>query len=183
MPTRQHTLTLAVLLGLTTLGSTVQHPPPTAAANPFAPFFGTWTLQNDHFQQVWDGQTVETLTIPNHITVCKPINTDQSVLCVVDAGDLKGHILWSFNTDAQQVHHLSHFGTARSGVGTGTLSATGNLTTRVRFQGEPPGSYRIYQYEWLSADAYTMHSAQYDSTGQATGNWYGGTFVRVVTQP
>lgn len=170
-----------MLLGLTSL--TPHTAPRTASDNPFAPFFGTRALQNDQFQQVWDGQTVETLTIPNHITVCEPINTAQRVLCVVDAGDLKGHILWSLNTDTQQVHHLSHFGAARSGVGTGRLSTAGDLTTQVRFQGEPEGSYRIYAYEWLSADVYTMHSAQYDSTGQATGNGYGGTFVRVSAQP
>ncbi|MEM1272112.1 MAG: hypothetical protein AAGI08_18850 [Bacteroidota bacterium] len=69
------------------------------ADNPFERFFGEWTLKEDRFQQVWDGGTVETLTISNHHTLCEAINTTKSVLCVVDAGDLKGHILWTLNSD------------------------------------------------------------------------------------
>jgi len=35
---------------------------PDRPGNPFARFFGEWTLKDDRFQQVWDGKTVETLT-------------------------------------------------------------------------------------------------------------------------
>lgn len=148
--------------------------------NPFAAFFGEWTLKNDKFQQVWDGKTVETLDIPNHYTQCEAINTEKSVLCVVDAGGLKGHILWTYNSDKNTVHHLSHFGSARNGVGKGSLDTQNNLTTKVSFQGEPEGSYRIYEYKWVSDNEYTMYSKQYDRTDQPTGNWYGGSFIRVT---
>ena len=115
-------------------------------ANTFSRFFGEWTLKNDKFQQVWDGKTVETLKIKNHYTLCKEVNTKQSVLCVVDAGGFQGHILWTYNSETQRVHHLSHFGDSRNGVGKGELDSSGNLTTKVIFQGEPEGSYRIYEY-------------------------------------
>jgi len=147
--------------------------------NPFAPFFGEWTLKDDKFQQVWDGKTVETLLIPRHHTACNQINTNRSVLCVVDAGDLKGHILWTYDSDKKQVHHLSHFGTARNGVGVGALSAQGDLRLTVRFQDEPQGSYRVYEYTWVSKDEYSMMSRQFGADGKPTGNWYGGTFVRL----
>lgn len=147
--------------------------------NPFLPFMGTWTLKDDRFEQVWDGKTLQTLSIPNHITHCHPINTAQSVLCEVDAGDLNGHIMWSKNTDTGDIHHLSHFGESRSGLGVGKLDAENNFTSKVSFQGEPQGSYRIYRYEWDSPNQYTMTSIQYDQTGAPTGNWYGGVFVRI----
>lgn len=139
---------------------------------------GEWTLKNDQFQQVWDGTAVETLTIPRHFTKCDPINTPGSVLCVVSAGDLNGHILWTMGAD-NQVHHLSHFGTERTGVGVGTLDARSNLALKIGFRDEPQGTYREYEYTWVSADEYTMMSRQYDQHGRATGNWYGGTFVRL----
>ena len=134
--------------------------------NPFNAFFGEWTLKDDKFQQVWDGKTVETLEIKNHFTNCKAINTNKSILCVVDAGDLKGHILWTYDSAKSQVHHLSHFGDSRTGVGIGVLDDNGNLTTTVTFQGEPEGSYRVYEYIWLSKDEYSMYSKQYDSNGK-----------------
>lgn len=147
--------------------------------NPFKKFFGEWTLKDNKFQQVWDGKTIETLNIPNHHTECKAINTEKSVLCVVNAGDFKGHILWTYDSDQNKVHHLSHFGSSRNGVGSGTLDSKGNLTTRVSFQGEPQGSYRIYEYKWVSENEYSMLSRQYDLKGEPTGNWYGGSFVRI----
>lgn len=148
------------------------------SSNIFSPFIGEWTLKENKFEQVWDGKTKETLTILNHHTKCKPVNTDKSVLCVVDTPELKGHIFWTYDSDQNQIHHLSHFGQNRNGVGTGTINNNGDLKTRVRFQGESEGSYRIYDYKWVSKDEYTMHSTQYDSTGKTTGNWYGGIFVR-----
>lgn len=150
-----------------------------AQENPFAAFFGVWTLKQDTFSQVWDKKTVETLTIANHLTHCDAVNTEKSVLCVVDAGGLKGHILWVYDGDKQQVSHLSHFGDARTGVGIGQLSESHDLTLQVRFQGEPEDTYRVYQYQWQNADEYTMLSTQYHDNGEPTGNWYCGTFVRL----
>lgn len=165
---------LAAMLATVASGST-----PAEQGNPFAPFFGEWTLKEDKFQQVWDGKTLENLVIPNHHTRCAPINTNRSVMCVVDAGDLKGHIFWTYDTAQQRVHHLSHFGTARNGVGAGTLNEKGDLHSRVSFADEPEGRYRLYEYVWVSKDEYTMMSRQYSSDGKPTGNWYGGTFVRL----
>ncbi|MEM9838489.1 MAG: hypothetical protein AAF830_04965 [Pseudomonadota bacterium] len=145
---------------------------------PFARFAGTWTLQNDTFQQVWDGSTVETRTIPNHITICDRVNTDKSILCAVDAGDFQGHILWAYAEQSKSVHHLSHFGTSRLGTGSGSLDDQGNLQLTIAFSDEPQETYREYTYTWVDVDTYTMTSRQYDEDGAATGNWYGGTFVR-----
>lgn len=147
-------------------------------ANTFNKFAGVWILKQDLFEQVWDGKTVEKLKIPNHNTKCEPINTQQSIFCIVEAGSLQGHIFWTYDTSKKQVYHLSHFGESRNGVGKGSLDSSGNLTTRVSFQGEPEGSYRVYQYSWVSKDEYTMLSTQFDLNGEPTGNWYGGTFIR-----
>jgi hypothetical protein len=168
-------LPLVALLALSATGAMGAADP----GNTFARFLGDWKLKSDRFQQVWDGKTVETLTMPAHLTRCQSVNTARSVLCVVDAGDLKGHILWVYDADAHRVNHLSHFGTARSGVGSGTLDAHANLRLTIRFQDEPPGSYRVYEYTWVSDDEYSMISRQYRADGSSTGNWYGGSFVRV----
>ncbi len=150
-----------------------------APENPFARFVGEWTLKDDRFQQVWDGKTVETLTIRNHHTRCAPVNTPRSILCVVTTPDLKGHILWAYDAGGKRVHHLSHFGTARTGVGTGSLNDGADLRLQIHFSDEPEGSYRIYEYKWVSVDEYSMLSRQFDRDGKPTGNWYGGTFVRL----
>jgi hypothetical protein len=169
----------ACLLLLTThVPAIAQVAPAPQSANKLSAFIGEWTLKDDQFQQVWGGKTVETLKIPNHFTKCDPINTEGSVLCVVSAGDLKGHILWVMGAN-QQVHHLSHFGTERTGVGGGALDDRSDLTLKISFRDEPEGTYRQYEYSWVSADEYTMVSRQYDKDGRATGNWYGGTFVRL----
>lgn len=149
------------------------------ASNPFAAFFGEWTLKDDKFSQVWDGHTVETVTIPGHHTECKAVNTAQSVMCVVDAGGLKGHIFWAFDQKSGQVQHLSHFGDRRLGLGTGEISADGDLRLKLHFTDEPDGTYRVYEYTWVSASEYRMMSRQFDSKGEVTGNWYGGTFIRL----
>ncbi len=154
--------------------------PAARADTPFSSFLGEWTLKDDKFQQVWDGETVETLSIPDHYTLCETLNTDGSVLCSVTAGDLRGHILWSIDVLSETVHHQSHFGVQRLGSGTGTLNGTQDLTLKVSFKDEPDGTYRIYEYVWLDADSYSMMSRQYDADGLATGNWYGGVFVRLV---
>jgi len=101
---------------------------------------------------------------------------------VVDAGDLKGHILWTYDYHKNTVHHLSHFGNSRNGVGSGTLNDKENLTTKVSFQGEPENSYRIYVYKWISENEYSMISRQYNLDDKATGNWYGGLFIHLSNE-
>ncbi len=150
-----------------------------ASSYAFERFVGEWKLKDDRFQQVWDGRTIETLSIPGHRTQCSRVNTDHSILCLVDAVDFQGHILWAVQADGLSVSHLSHFGSTRMGDGAGKLDNAGNLSLTIRFSDEPTGSYRHYTYKWVSADEYRMISAQYDANGKATGNWYGGTFVRV----
>lgn len=170
-------LTACALAGLAAPSSQAQTSP--SAENPFAAFVGQWTLKDDRFQQVWDGHTVETLTIPGHHTDCQPVNTAMTILCKVSAGDLKGHIFWAYDPPSGQVHHLSHFGERRLGVGTGRLNTKSDLNLTLRFTDEPDGSYRVYDYVWISADEYRMISRQYSADGAPTGNWYGGTFIRV----
>ncbi|KWV92954.1 hypothetical protein [Erythrobacter sp. YT30] len=148
-------------------------------AYPFERFEGSWTLKDDRFEQIWDGATLQTLSIPGHRTDCARVNTGMTILCQEDAVDFKGHILWALDQNSGTVAHLSHFGTSRLGDGTGSLDDKGNLTLSIRFSDEPEGTYRVYRHVWLSDDAYVMFSTQYDSRGQATGNWYGGTFVRI----
>ena len=153
---------------------------PLADTNPLASFTGTWVLKDDAFQQVWDGETVENLTIPGHTTHCGEMNTNNSLLCTVDAGDLKGQIYWVIPEDSSNVSHLSQFGTARIGTGTGRLEQDGDLTLKIAFSDEPEGTYRIYEYAWVTADEYTLMSRQYEANGTPTGNWYGGAFVRAA---
>ncbi len=148
-------------------------------SSPFAPFLGEWKLKDDTFQQVWDGQTVETLTIPEHRTNCSHVNSDQSLLCLVDAGDFEGHILWAVAGDGTYISHLSHFGQVRLGDGGGVVDEAGNLSLTIVFSDEPENTFRHYVYRWISPDEYHMMSRQYDREGEPTGNWYGGNFVRV----
>ena len=167
----------ALLIGSATVSAQDTEPP-----YAFERFVGEWKLKDDRFQQVWDGKTLETLSIPGHRTRCSRVNTDHSILCVVDAVDFQGHILWAIQSDGSRVSHLSHFGSARLGDGAGGLDGEGNLSLTIRFSDEPEGTYRHYTYEWVSADEYRMISTQYDADGEATGNWYGGSFVRVKAQ-
>lgn len=153
--------------------------PPRTNPSPFSRFEGTWSLKNDEFKQVWDGKTVETLTIPEHRTKCSFVNTIGSILCIVDAGGLKGHILWASEADRQSFGHLSHFGEARMGQGSGRIQDDGDLRIEIKFSDEPDGSYRIYHYNWTTEDEYVLISRQYDAAGKRTGNWYGGTFTRI----
>ena len=78
------------------------------------------------------------------------------------------------------VRHLSHFGESRLGTGWGIVGPEGDLNTQVTFSDEPEGTHRKYEYVWIDADTYHMMSRQYDADDQPTGNWYGGTFVRVA---
>lgn len=155
--------------------------PPQTETNALARFVGTWTLQDDTFRQVWDGETEEVLNLPGHKTECEELNTNHSLLCVVDAGALKGQIYWAVSEDGSAVSHLSQFGTARIGQGGGTIEQDQSLRLQIRFEDEPEGTYRIYEYNWVSNDAYDMVARQYGTDHTPTGNWYGGRFVRVGT--
>jgi len=147
-----------------------------APANPFHRFFGEWTLKNDDWKQNW-GNGDEAVKIPNHHTVSKALNTNNSVLSVVDTPPA-GHILWTYNPVKKTVQHLSSFGDLRIGVGEGTVDENGNLKLKVSFEGEAPGTYRRYSYTWISDDEYELRSVQYDRNDKPTGLFYGGNFVR-----
>lgn len=169
-------LAFVMLLALSST-ALAQAPAPAAPANPFARFFGEWTLKNDDWSQNWGGGD-ERIKIPNHYTLCKAINTSFSVLCAVDTPP-KGHILWAYDPGSQAVRHLSSFGERRIGVGQGTVSDAGDLKLKISFADEAPGTYRIYHYTWIGADEYDMRSVQYDAQDKPTGLFYGGRFVRI----
>ncbi len=169
---------LALALSFSPAGS-IAFAEDTQPVYPFEQFLGEWKLKEGRFQQVWDGKTVETLSIPGHRTSCAKVNTERTILCEVDAVDFKGHIMWAVDEATGRVHHLSHFGTSRLGQGVGTLDTDGSLRLRVRFSDEADGTYRAYTYRWLSDDEYEMISRQYGDDGEPTGNWYGGVFVRL----
>lgn len=149
--------------------------------NPFRKFIGEWTLKEDNWSQGY-GKDIEHLKIPNHHTVCKEVNTDNSLLWVVDSPSSKGHIFWTYNHDKKEVRWLSSFYSFRSGVGQGSVNANGDVTFKVSFEGEPAGTYGLYVYKWISPDEYEMTSIQYNDKGERTGGFYGGTFIRVNPQ-
>lgn len=148
------------------------------SANPFAKFVGEWTLKNDDWNQNW-GNGNEAIKIPKHHTVSSVINTDLSLISIIDGPEPNGHIFWSVDPKSGMLHHLSSFGTARSGIGTGTVNANGDLSIKVSFSDEATGTYRRYSYTWISDDEYELLSVQYDANDKPTGLFYGGTFVRV----
>lgn len=150
----------------------------TTQKNPFRKFFGEWTLKNDDWSHNW-GNGMEHIKIPNHHTVCKDINTSNSLLAIIDGTPPYGHIFWSYNPVKKIVHHLSSFGESRSGVGQGTVNENGDVSLKVSFEGEPPGSYRLYHYKWISDDEYEMTSVQYNDQDKPTGGFYGGSFIRL----
>ncbi len=53
-----------------------------ASKNPFAKFIGEWTLKNDKWTHNW-GEKTETIQIPNHHTVSKQINTDNTLFSII----------------------------------------------------------------------------------------------------
>lgn len=146
--------------------------------NPFKKFLGEWTLKNNDWSQNW-GSGDENIKIENHHTVNRELNTANTLLSVIDGAPPHGHIVWTYNPGKKTVHHLSSFGEVRIGVGEGTVNEAGDVTTKISFADEAPGTYRIYQYKWLDADTYSMRSDQFDSTGKPTGLFYGGVFVRI----
>ncbi|MEJ7586835.1 MAG: hypothetical protein WKI04_04670 [Ferruginibacter sp.] len=88
--------------------------------NPFKKFIGEWTLKGDNWSQNW-GQGDEHIKFPNHHTICRQLNTDNSLLAVIDGTPPYGHIFWSYNPVKKEVNHLSSFGSTRAGVGKGTV--------------------------------------------------------------
>jgi hypothetical protein len=174
------TVAQLVLVQTSTSGSTVTERPASVekSANPFGKFVGEWTLKDDSWTQNW-GQGTEHLKIPHHHTVCQALNTDNSLLAVVDGPAPVGHIFWAYNPVTKEVRHLSSFGSSRIGVGQGNVNENGDVTLKVSFEGEPPGTYRIYIYRWISVDEYELSSTQYDRADKPTGGFYGGEFVRI----
>lgn len=146
--------------------------------NPFRKFIGEWTLKNDSWWQNW-GSGDEQIRILHHHTVCRQLNTENSLLAIIDGTPPFGHIFWSYNPVKKEVDHLSSFGTTRAGVGKGTVNEDGDVFLKISFADEAPGTYRRYSYKWISADEYELKSVQYDASDQPTGFFYGGVFVRV----
>jgi hypothetical protein len=146
--------------------------------NPFKKFIGEWTLKDDNWSQNW-GQGDEHIKIPNHHTICRELNTDNSLLAVIDGTPPYGHIFWSYNPIKKEVNHLSSFGTIRAGVGKGAVNENGDVSLKISFADEPEGTYRLYTYKWISENEYDLKSIQYDTNDKPTGNFYGGTFVRI----
>lgn len=145
--------------------------------NPFARFLGEWTLKNDEWYQSEDGN-IDTILIPNHYTKITQVNTDCSILQEVSASSAKGHILWVYNHSEKVVEHISSFYPFRCGKGEGRVDEKGDVHLKIEFEGEPPGTYRMYTYTWISDDMYELKSRQYDREGRPTGSYYGGVFVR-----
>ncbi|OEJ99824.1 nuclear transport factor 2 family protein [Roseivirga misakiensis] len=146
--------------------------------NPFVKFIGEWGLKNDDWTQNWGGET-ETIKIPGHHTVSSQINTDNSLLSIIDGPEPNGHIFWSFNPNTKEVFHSSSFGTIRAGQGQGTVNENGDLRLKISFEGEPKNTYRIYTYTWVSLDEYALKSVQFDASDKPTGLFYQGNFVRI----
>lgn len=145
--------------------------------NPFGKFIGQWTLKDDDWTQNW-GYGKETVKIPKHHTVSTQINTDNSLLSIIDGPEPNGHIFWSYNPNTKEVHHLSSFGTIRAGDGQGTINENGDVQLKLIFEGEPEGTYRIYNYKWLNENEYHMKSVQFSENDTPTGLFYEGNFVR-----
>jgi hypothetical protein len=149
--------------------------------NPFSKFIGEWTLKDDNWSQNW-GQGDEHIKIPHHHTICRQLNTDNSLLAVIDGTPPYGHIFWSYNPVKKEVNHLSSFGTTRAGVGKGTVNENGDVSLKISFADEAEGTYRLYTYKWISENEYVLKSIQYDANDKPTGFFYGGTFVRIQGQ-
>ncbi|MEM1123465.1 MAG: hypothetical protein AAGJ18_23705 [Bacteroidota bacterium] len=151
--------------------------------NPFQKFVGEWALKDNSWTQNW-GNGTETIKIPKHHTVSATINTDNSLLSIIDGPAPNGHIFWSYNPVTKEVQHLSSFGESRAGQGKGIVSENGDLKLKLTFQGEPAATYRQYSYHWINDDEYELKSIQFDINNQPTGLFYGGIFIRIkpITQ-
>jgi len=150
----------------------------TPPKNPFHKFIGEWTLKDDNWSQNW-GNGVEHIKIPHHHTTCSQLNTENSLLAVIDGVPPYGHIFWSYNPATKEVNHLSSFGTSRAGVGKGSVNEQGDVYLKISFSDEAEGTYRMYSYKWISNDEYELTSVQYNAKDKLTGLFYGGKFVRI----
>jgi hypothetical protein len=148
--------------------------------NPFKKFMGEWTLKNDNWEQGDGKQVNEQIKLPDHYTLCKEVNTGNSMLWTVEATSAKGHIMWVYNTEKKEINWVSSFYPARSGAGSGSINENGDVRIKVTFEGEPAGTYRIYNYTWINDNEYVLRSLQYNDKEEPTGSFYGGTFVRTV---
>jgi hypothetical protein len=110
--------------------------------NPFFKYIGEWKLKDDNWSQNW-GNGTENIKIPGHHTVCKQLNTDNSLLAVIDGTPPYGHIFWSYNPSKKEMDHLSSFGTSRAGVGKGTVNENGDVALKISFADESEGTYRL----------------------------------------
>ncbi|MEM7107570.1 MAG: nuclear transport factor 2 family protein [Bacteroidota bacterium] len=155
--------------------------PDQTGKNPFGKFIGEWTLKNDDWTQNW-GNGTETIKIPGHHTVTRQLNTDNSLLSIIDGPEPNGHIFWSYNPKTGEVGHLSSFGSIRAGKGKGKINEQGDVELKLTFEGETPGTYRIYNYQWVNEDEYHMKSVQFSENDQPTGLFYEGYFVRLKKQ-
>ncbi|MEO1418205.1 MAG: hypothetical protein AAFW00_23165 [Bacteroidota bacterium] len=153
--------------------------PKDVSLNPFGKFVGEWTLKDDNWTHNWGGET-ETIQIPGHHTVSRQLNTNNSLLSIIDGPEPNGHIFWSYNPNTGEVQHLSSFGDIRAGSGAGTVNEKGDVSLRLVFEGEPKGTYRIYHYKWINSDEYHMKSVQYNAQNEPTGLFYEGSFVRIA---
>jgi hypothetical protein len=149
--------------------------------NPFNKFIGEWTLKDNNWSQNW-GKGDEHIKIPRHHTICRELNTDNSLLAVIDGVPPYGHIFWSYNPVKKEVNHLSSFGTTRAGVGKGTINENGDVSLKISFSDEAEGTYRLYTYKWISENEYELKSIQYGANDKPTGFFYGGTFVRIQSK-
>ncbi|MEO1053237.1 MAG: nuclear transport factor 2 family protein [Bacteroidota bacterium] len=146
--------------------------------NPFARFIGEWTLKDDTWIQNW-GNGTDTIKIPGHHTISSQINTENSLFSIIDGPEPNGHIFWSYNPNTKEVRHLSSFGTIRVGTGVGQFYRKDNLSLKVSFEGESPGTYRLYTYEWVNDNEYALNSIQFDENDHPTGLFYRGNFIRL----
>ncbi len=146
--------------------------------NPFEKFIGEWTLKNDDWTHNW-GNGTEKTKIPNHHTISKEINTSNSLLSIIDGPQPNGHIFWSYNPNTSEIYHLSSFGSIRAGNGKGTINTNGDVKLKLSFEGEPKGTYRIYNYKWISDNEYHMKSVQFSKKDIPTGQFYEGVFTRI----
>ncbi|MEM6378887.1 MAG: nuclear transport factor 2 family protein, partial [Bacteroidota bacterium] len=101
------------------------------------------------------------------------------LLSIIDGPEPNGQIYWSYNPNTKEVQHLSSFGEIRAGKGSGTVNEQGDVQLKLVFEGEPKGTYRIYNYRWLDGDTYHMKSVQFGENDKPTGLFYEGTFVRI----
>ncbi len=147
--------------------------------NPFRRFIGEWTLKEDSWTQNW-GYGDETIEIPKHHTISSQVNTENSILSIVDGPEPNGHIFWTYNPNTKEVSHLSSFGDIRIGKGGGQVNDKGDVTLKLSFEGETKGTYRRYAYTWLNQDEYHMKSTQYSHDDKVTGLFYEGTFTRII---